>query len=59
MHWIEHTLYFGEVAWHLLIPSNRIVMMFNSHAVGYGAINGHIGFDKLEITDETALDSHA
>ncbi|MBW4985575.1 sterol desaturase family protein [Mameliella sp. CS4] len=59
MHWIEHTLYFGEILWHLLIPSNPIVMMFNSHAVGYGAINGHIGFDKLEITDARTLDSHA
>ena len=26
---------------------------------GFGAVNGHLGFDKLEVTDETALDSHA
>ena len=59
MHPIEHLLYFGEIVWHLVIPSNPIVMLFNSHVVGYGAINGHIGFDKLELTDEKALDSHA
>ena len=59
MHPVEHLLYFGEIFWHLIIPSNPVVMLFNSHVVGYGAVNGHIGFDKLELTDETALDSHA
>ena len=59
MHPVEHLLYFGEIIWHLIIPSHPIAMLFNSHIVGYGAINGHIGFDKLELTDETALDSHA
>lgn len=59
MHPVEHLLYFGEVFWHVIIPSNPVVMLFNSHVVGYGAVNGHIGFDKLELTDETALDSHA
>ncbi|MDE0307156.1 MAG: sterol desaturase family protein [Albidovulum sp.] len=59
MHPLEHLLYFGEIIWHLVIPSNPIVMLFNSHVIGYGAINGHIGFDKLELTKEKALDSHA
>ncbi|MDE2914508.1 MAG: sterol desaturase family protein [Paracoccaceae bacterium] len=59
MHPVEHLLYFGEIVWHLIIPSNPVVMLFNSHVVGYGAINGHIGFDKLELTDEKGLDSHA
>jgi len=59
MHPVEHLLYFGEVVWHLIIPSNPIVMMFNMHAVGYGALNGHIGFDKLEITEDAQIDSHA
>jgi sterol desaturase/sphingolipid hydroxylase (fatty acid hydroxylase superfamily) len=26
---------------------------------GYGALNGHIGFEKLELTDDATLDSHA
>jgi sterol desaturase/sphingolipid hydroxylase (fatty acid hydroxylase superfamily) len=59
MHPVEHALYFGEMFWHLLIPSNPVVAMFQLNATGYGAINGHIGFDKLELTDTTALDSHA
>ena len=59
MHPVEHLLYFGEIFWHLLIPTHPVVMIFNSHVVGYGAINGHIGFDKLELTDSTLLDSHA
>lgn len=59
MHPVEHLLYFGEVFWHLIIPSNPVVMLFNMNAVGYGAINGHIGFDKLEITEDVPLESHA
>lgn len=59
MHPAEGFLYFAEVFWHLLIPSNPVVMMFQLNGTGYGAINGHIGFDRLEITDEATLDSHA
>ena len=59
MHPVEHLLYFGEVVWHLIIPSNPSVMMFNMHAVGYGALNVHIVFDKLEITEDAQIDSHA
>ena len=59
MHPVEGALYFAEVFWHVLIPSNPVVMMFQLNSTGFGAINGHIGFDKLEITDEAALDSHA
>ena len=59
MHPIEHVFYFGEVLWHLVLPSNPVAFMFNMHAVGFGALNGHIGFEKLEVTEETAIDSHA
>ena len=44
---------------HLIIPSNPVVALFQLHVAGFGAINGHIGFEKLELTDETALNSHA
>jgi sterol desaturase/sphingolipid hydroxylase (fatty acid hydroxylase superfamily) len=59
MHPIEHMMYFGEMFWHVLIPSNPVVALFQLHGTGFGAINGHIGFEKLELTDATALDSHA
>ena len=59
MHPVEGFAYHAVAFWHLVIPSNPIVALFQLHIAGFGAVNGHIGFDKLEITDETALDSHA
>lgn len=59
MHPIEHLFYFGEILWHLVLPSHPVAMIFNLHAVGYGALNGHIGFEKLEVTQDTHIDSHA
>ena len=45
--------------WHLIIPSNPFVALFQLTSTAYGAVVGHIGFDKLEVTDERAMDSHA
>lgn len=59
MHPVEGFLYHAVALWHLVLPSNPIVALFQLHMAGFGAVNGHIGFDKLEITDETAVDSHA
>lgn len=59
MHPVESFLYFSEMFWHIIIPSNPIVALFQVHGAGFGAINGHIGFDKLELTNERLLDSHA
>lgn len=59
MHPVEGFLYHAVALWHLVIPSNPIVALFQLHVAGFGAVNGHIGFDKLEITDETAMTSHA
>ncbi|MBV1701972.1 MAG: sterol desaturase family protein [Hyphomicrobiales bacterium] len=59
MHPVEGFLYFAEVFWHLIIPSHPIVMMFQLNATAYGAINGHIGFDTLEIAGDVPLESHA
>jgi sterol desaturase/sphingolipid hydroxylase (fatty acid hydroxylase superfamily) len=58
MHPIETFLYHGVVWWHLVLPSNPLIALFQLHMAGYGAVNGHIGFDKLELTEDTALDSH-
>lgn len=58
MHPVEAFLYHTVAFWHLVIPSNPIVAMFQLHVAGFGALNGHIGFDRLEITEETALKSH-
>lgn len=59
MHPVESTIFFSEVLWHLLLPSAPFVAMFQLTSTAYGAVVGHIGFDKLEITDGQAMDSHA
>jgi len=59
MHPVEAFLYHAVALWHLVIPSNPIVALYQLHIAGFGALNGHIGFDRLEITQDAALDSHA
>jgi len=59
MHPVEGFLYHAVAFWHLVIPSNPIIALFQLHLAGFGALNGHIGFDKLEITKDTPLESHA
>jgi len=59
MHPVEGLLYHGVALWHLVIPSNPVLALFQLHLAGFGAINGHIGFDKLEITEEKAVNSEA
>lgn len=59
MHPVEHLLYFSTVLYHLVLPSNPIVALYQLHFAGFGALPGHIGFDKVEVTDGTAIDSHA
>jgi sterol desaturase/sphingolipid hydroxylase (fatty acid hydroxylase superfamily) len=59
MHPVETFIYHADAFWHLIIPSNPIVALFQLHMAGFGAVNGHIGFDKLEITKGSSVDSHA
>lgn len=59
MHPVESFLFFAEMWWHLILPSNPVVAMFQLNSTAYGAINGHIGFDKLEITENVPMESHA
>ncbi len=59
MHPVEHLLYFATAAYHLLIPSHPVLVIYQLHMAGFGAVVGHVGFDKLEVTDEKAIDSHA
>jgi sterol desaturase/sphingolipid hydroxylase (fatty acid hydroxylase superfamily) len=59
MHPVEQLLYLGVAAWHLIIPSNPIIALYQLHQAGFGAIPGHIGFDKLELGERRAFDSHA
>jgi sterol desaturase/sphingolipid hydroxylase (fatty acid hydroxylase superfamily) len=59
MHPVEGFLYHAVAFWHLLIPSNPLLAMYQLHLAGFGAVNGHIGFDKLELSEDNTLDSHA
>ena len=59
MHPVEHILYFGTVFWHFLLPSNPIIALYQLHFAGFGAVPGHIGFDKVEILKNKAFDTHA
>ena len=59
MHPVEGTLFFAEMMWHLLLPSGPFVALFQLTSTAYGAIVGHIGFDKLEMGENLAPDSHA
>ncbi|MBV1703372.1 MAG: sterol desaturase family protein [Hyphomicrobiales bacterium] len=59
MHPVETLLYHSVALWHLVIPSNPVVALFQLHVAGFGALNGHIGFDRLELTEGAALESHA
>jgi sterol desaturase/sphingolipid hydroxylase (fatty acid hydroxylase superfamily) len=59
MHPVEQLLYFSSALIHLVIPSNPILAIFQLHQSGFGAVVGHIGFDKIEVNEKQALDSHA
>ena len=58
MHPVEQLLYFSSALLHVLIPSNPILAIYQLHYSGFGAVVGHIGFDKIEL-GEAAFDSHA
>jgi len=59
MHPVEHAAYFATIFYHLILPSNPIIALYQLHVAGFGAVPGHVGFDKVEVTDEAAIDSHA
>jgi sterol desaturase/sphingolipid hydroxylase (fatty acid hydroxylase superfamily) len=59
MHPIELIGYLGVALWHLVIPSNPVLALYQLHYAGFGAIPGHIGFDRIELSGDTAIDSHA
>ena len=59
MHPVEHLFYFATILYHLVIPSNPVIALYQLHYAGFGAVPGHVGFDKIELTKSTAIDSHA
>ena len=59
MHPVEHILYFSTVFWHFILPSNPVIALYQLHFAGFGAVPGHVGFEKVEVSDTHAFDTHA
>ncbi|WP_294973351.1 sterol desaturase family protein [Tabrizicola sp.] len=59
MHPVEHLAYFSTILYHLILPSNPLIALYQLHYAGFGAVPGHVGFDKVELTEDTGIDSHA
>jgi sterol desaturase/sphingolipid hydroxylase (fatty acid hydroxylase superfamily) len=59
MHPVEAFLYHAVALWHLVIPSNPVIALFQLHIAGFGALNGHIGFDRVQIAGDKYFESHA
>jgi len=59
MHPVEHLLYFSTILYHLIIPSNPLIALYQLHYAGFGAVPGHVGFDKVELGEDRAVDTHA
>jgi sterol desaturase/sphingolipid hydroxylase (fatty acid hydroxylase superfamily) len=59
MHPVELVAYLGMAFWHLVIPSNPLLALYQLHRAGFGAIPGHIGFDKIEVGKDGGVDTHA
>lgn len=59
MHPVEHLLYFGTAFWHLVIPSNPLIALYQIHFAGFGAIPGHVGFHNVEVGEDHMIGSHS
>jgi sterol desaturase/sphingolipid hydroxylase (fatty acid hydroxylase superfamily) len=59
MHPAELILYFGVAFWALAVPSHPFLVVYFINLAGFGAVVGHIGFDRLEIAEGVAPHSHA
>ncbi|MGU7772746.1 sterol desaturase family protein [Burkholderia sp. MR1-5-21] len=59
MHPVESAVYFGVALWVLAVPSHPFLAVYFFHLAGFGAVVGHIGFDRLEIGEQSARKSHA
>lgn len=59
MHPVEHLLYFSTMFYHLILPSSPIIALYQLHYAAFGAIPGHVGFDKIEVGENGTVDSHA
>jgi sterol desaturase/sphingolipid hydroxylase (fatty acid hydroxylase superfamily) len=59
MHPVEHLLYWSDSLIHLIVPSHPLLLLYNLQITGTGAVVGHVGFDKIELGENTGVDTHA
>lgn len=59
MHPVEHLLYWSSALLHLVLPSHPFIALYQLQFAGLGAVVGHIGFDRIVLGEERALDTHA
>jgi len=59
MHPVEGALYFGTLLVHLVIWSNPFLVLWQFNLAAYGAIVGHIGFDRIEVGEGRTVSTHA
>ena len=57
MHPVEHVLYWSGALLHLLVPSHPLIALYQIYHAGFGAVVGHIGFDRIVVGDR-AIDTH-
>ena len=59
MHPVEHLLYWSDILLHLVLPSHPLLVLYHLQVTGTGAVVGHIGFDKIELGQDTAMSTQA
>jgi sterol desaturase/sphingolipid hydroxylase (fatty acid hydroxylase superfamily) len=59
MHPVESFVYFGVMFWTLVFLPHPFLVVYLFTLAGFGAIVGHIGFERLELGEERAQESHA
>jgi sterol desaturase/sphingolipid hydroxylase (fatty acid hydroxylase superfamily) len=58
MHPVEHLLYWSGALLHLIVPSHPLIALYHIHYAGFGAVVGHIGFDKMVVGGTGTIDTH-
>ena len=59
MHPVEHLLYWSDSLIHLILPSHPLLFLYNLQITGTGAVVGHVGFDKIEVGEDGAVNTGA
>ena len=57
MHPIEHVVYFSSILIFFLVPAHPIHMINLASRLGVAPAQGHTGFDRVVVGDETSMDT--